>query len=74
MSQMLLIYLDQATASISACALLYNSSLFAMAARRSMTAGSSFSNDDNCFCCKDQFKSQLHSSSDISNSIKFDQE
>ena len=72
MIQMLQFYLDQATASISACALLYNSSLLARAARRSMTAGSSFNNDDSCFCCKDQFKSQLHSSSDFNNSIEFD--
>lgn len=41
-----LYYLDQATASISVCALLYNSSLFARPVRRSMMAGSSFNNDD----------------------------
>ena len=40
------LYLDQATASISACALRYNSSLFASALRRSIIAGSSFNNDD----------------------------
>ena len=43
------LYLDQATVSISACALLYNSSLFARALRRSMIAGSSFNNADNRF-------------------------
>jgi hypothetical protein len=40
------IYLDQAAASISACALRYNSSLFARALRLSIIAGSSFSNED----------------------------
>lgn len=46
------IYFDQATVSISACALLYNSSLFARAVRRSMIAGSSFNNEDRRFCCR----------------------
>lgn len=50
-------YLAQATVSISACALLYSSSLFARAARRSMTAGSSFNNADKRFCCSGNLKS-----------------
>jgi hypothetical protein len=45
------LYLDQATASISPCALLYNSNLFARAVRRSMMAGSSFNNDDKRLVC-----------------------
>lgn len=47
------IYLDHATASISACALRYNSSLFERALRLSMIAGSSFSNEDRRLGCKD---------------------
>ena len=42
-------YLSHATASISDCALLYSSSLFASEVRRCMTAGSSFSNEASCF-------------------------
>jgi len=46
------IYLDQATASISAWALRYNSSLFARALRRSIIAGSSFSKEDSRLVCE----------------------
>lgn len=50
------IYLDQATASISACALRYSSSLFARAPRRSAIAGSSFSNEDKRLVCKENMQ------------------
>lgn len=49
------LYLDQAAASISACALRYNSSLFARPLRLSMIAGSSFSNEDRRLDCKHKF-------------------
>jgi hypothetical protein len=45
------LYLDQATASISPCALLYNSNLFARAVCRSMMAWSSFNSDDKRLVC-----------------------
>lgn len=45
-------YLSHATASISDCALLYSSSLFAKEVRRCMIAGSSFRSEANCFPCK----------------------
>lgn len=45
------VYLAHATASISAWAFLYSSSLFARADLRSITAGSSSNKDDNCLFC-----------------------
>lgn len=50
--------MDQATVSISDCAALYNSNLFAMDVRLCIIAGSSSNNFPNCFPCKSEKKEE----------------